>query len=62
VGPGRLGAVLGWRSLAELGVGERFGLVHVDFQSLRRTPKDSFRWYREVIRTNGASLKGRAPR
>jgi beta-glucosidase len=44
------------------GYRQRFGLVHVDFQSLRRTPKDSFRWYREVIRTNGASLKGRAPR
>jgi len=44
------------------GYRQRFGLVHVDFQSLRRTSKDSFRWYREVIRTNGASLKGRAPR
>jgi beta-glucosidase len=44
------------------GYRQRFGLVHVDFQSQRRTPKDSFRWYREVIRTNGALFKGRAPR
>jgi beta-glucosidase len=34
----------------------RFGLVHVDFQTLKRTPKDSAYWYRDVIRTNGASL------
>jgi beta-glucosidase len=44
------------------GYRQRFGLVHVDFASQRRTPKDSFRWYRDVIHTNGASLKRRAPR
>ena len=38
------------------GYKHRFGLVHVDFGTLRRTPKDSFAWYREVIRTNGSSL------
>ena len=26
----------------------RFGLVHVDFGSQRRTPKDSARWYRRL--------------
>jgi beta-glucosidase len=44
------------------GYRQRFGLVHVDFESQRRTPKDSFRWYRDVIRRSGASVKGRAPR
>lgn len=31
----------------------RFGLVHVDFENLRRTVKNSGLWYREVIRRNG---------
>lgn len=34
----------------------RFGLVYVDYQTQRRIPKDSARWYRDVIRTNGANL------
>ncbi len=33
------------------GYSKRFGIVHVDFASQRRTPKDSARWYSEVIRT-----------
>ncbi len=28
---------------------QRFGLVHVDFATQRRTPKDSFTWYRNMI-------------
>jgi beta-glucosidase len=36
-----------------LGYAMRFGLVHVDFSSQRRIPKDSFRWYSQVIRRNG---------
>jgi len=32
-----------------LGYAKRFGLVHVDYLTLRRTPKDSFYWYRDVI-------------
>jgi beta-glucosidase len=35
------------------GLSRRFGLVHVDYDSLVRTPKDSFRWYRDVIAANG---------
>ncbi len=35
------------------GFDKRFGLVHVDFDTLERTPRDSADWYREVIRRNG---------
>ena len=35
------------------GYSKRFGLIHVDFETLERTPKDSARWYAEVTRTNG---------
>lgn len=38
------------------GYKQRFGLVHVDFNTLKRTPKDSAAWYREVIESNGANL------
>jgi beta-glucosidase len=31
----------------------RFGLHHVDFDTLERTPKDSARWYAGVIARNG---------
>lgn len=31
----------------------RFGLVHVDYQTQVRTPKDSAYWYRDVIANNG---------
>jgi beta-glucosidase len=31
------------------GYHQRFGLVHVDYDTLRRTPKASFGWYRELI-------------
>jgi beta-glucosidase len=38
------------------GYKDRFGLVHVDYQTQVRTKKDSAFWYRDVIATNGASL------
>ena len=38
------------------GYKDRFGLVHVDYQTQKRTPKDSFYWYRDLIRGNGATL------
>jgi beta-glucosidase len=31
------------------GFAKRFGLVHVDYATLERTPKASFAWYRELI-------------
>lgn len=40
------------------GYKHRFGLIHVDFQTLERTWKDSALWYREVIKTRGRSLFG----
>ena len=36
-----------------LGFSKRFGLVHVDFATLQRTPKKSYSVYREIIRRNG---------
>jgi beta-glucosidase len=38
------------------GFSKRFGLVHVDFMTQRRTPKTSARYYSRVIATQGASL------
>lgn len=38
------------------GYKDRFGLVHVDFQTQERTPKDSAHWYTDVIASNGATL------
>lgn len=38
------------------GYKHRFGLVYVDFETQKRTPKDSAAWYRDVIRTQGRSL------
>jgi beta-glucosidase len=31
------------------GYSQRFGLVHVDFETQVRTPKRSFEWYADVI-------------
>jgi beta-glucosidase len=39
-----------------LGFSKRFGLIHVDYETQRRTIKASGRYYSEVIRTNGAKL------
>ena len=35
------------------GYHKRFGLVHVDYETLERTPRDSAWWYRDVIARNG---------
>ncbi len=34
------------------GYSKRFGLVRVDYDTQQRTPKDSFRWYSQLARTN----------
>ncbi|MGP3990007.1 GH1 family beta-glucosidase [Streptomyces sp. 3N207] len=34
------------------GCTQRFGLVHVDYTTLERTPKDSFHWLRHALRGN----------
>jgi len=38
------------------GYTERFGIIHVDYQTQERTLKESAKWYREVIASNGESL------
>ena len=38
------------------GYDQRFGIIYVDYETLKRTPKDSARWYANVIATNGESL------
>jgi beta-glucosidase len=38
------------------GYSERFGLVYVDYTTGKRTPKDSFDWFAETVRTNGENL------
>lgn len=35
---------------------KRFGIVYVDYQTLKRYPKDSFEFYKSVIATNGENL------
>ncbi|GLQ93312.1 GH1 family beta-glucosidase [Dyella acidisoli] len=39
-----------------LGFAKRFGLYHVDYASLKRTPKASAKFYAKVIETNGEAL------
>ena len=37
------------------GYGQRFGIVHVDYDTRRqRTPKASYGWYRDLIRAHRA--------
>lgn len=38
------------------GFKQRFGLIHVDYTTLKRTMKDSAYWYRGVIESNGETL------
>ncbi len=38
------------------GYKERFGLIHVDYATQKRTLKDSAYWYKGVIEENGASV------
>ena len=36
------------------GYTQRFGLVHVDFATQRRTPRASYGWYRDTIAAHRA--------
>lgn len=38
------------------GMRQRFGLIHVDYQTYQRTLKDSAYWYKTLIETRGESL------
>jgi beta-glucosidase len=38
------------------GYDPRFGIIHVDYQTLKRTLKDSAYWYSQVIKSNGGNL------
>jgi len=40
-----------------LGYAKRFGIIHVDYKTLKRTPKMSAKFYADVIRTHGRALK-----
>lgn len=37
------------------GYAQRFGIVHVDYESLERTPKDSYYAYKKIVEQNGLS-------
>ena len=37
------------------GYGNRFGIVHVDFKTLKRTPKISGQWFRQAARDNSVA-------
>lgn len=38
------------------GYRERFGIIHVDFETQKRTLKESAKWYSDVIASNGSAL------
>jgi len=40
----------------QFGYQRKFGLCHVDFDTLKRSPKASALWYRDTIRANGRNI------
>lgn len=38
------------------GYSERFGIIYVNYQTMKRVPKDSYYFYQSVIRSNGTNL------
>jgi beta-glucosidase len=43
------------------GYSERFGIVHVNYQTQKRTVKDSAYWYKTMMESNGAKLSRNQP-
>jgi beta-glucosidase len=43
------------------GYSKRFGIVHVDYETQRRTPKGSALWYRDLARTGSIPPELSAP-
>ena len=39
------------------GYAKRFGIVHVDYATLERTPKDSARFYAQVVKENAVPVR-----
>jgi len=56
-----LGGYFYWSIMDNFEWGEgyksRFGLVHVDYETQKRTLKDSAYWYREIIRSHGSGIQ-----
>ena len=44
------------------GYSKRFGIVHVNFENQKRTPKDSARFYAKVVASRGDILNEAPPR
>ena len=44
-----------------LGYSKRFGIIHVDYGTLERTPKDSARWFSGIIGSHGRALADPLP-
>ena len=40
------------------GYTNRFGIIHIDFETLKRTPKASYHWYKDLIAANRAKARG----
>ena len=38
------------------GYDKRFGLIYVDYRTQERIPKDSYYWYRDLIKSNGDNI------
>ena len=41
------------------GLSQRYGLVHVDYDTLERTPKKSFQWYADMIASQPQAERSR---
>lgn len=39
-----------------MGYQSRFGLIYIDYENQKRIPKDSYYWYKDVIKNNGRNL------